>query len=267
MKRIFFISLVIFSCHFLYAQESMNLVTEETKFTPSEKTIFYRLSDKKIPLKVQQYGSRTDIVFINLHDDEYTSVNAAKRILETEGGTLIEIENELKRNIQFRLGGNYYRVDPNRIFSREGIEKSLTELGRSSVKAIDEVEKFGKRILQLLPENALCIIALHNNTPELFSALNYTAGNKKSKESKKVYINPKEDADDFFLTTDAVLYEGLAEKGYNTILQDNKKCTEDGSLSVYLGKKNIRYVNCETEHGKTEHYFKLIQTLLTSLPK
>ena len=89
---------------------------EATRYTPSEKIIFYRLADKNLPLKIQQYGTRTDLVFINLHDDEYTSVDATKRILETEGGVLIEVENELKRNIQFRIGGLNYKVDPNRIF-------------------------------------------------------------------------------------------------------------------------------------------------------
>ena len=61
----------------------MSVIQEETKYTPTEKTFFYRLSDKTIPLKVQQYGSRTDIVFINLHDDEFTSVEATKKILAT----------------------------------------------------------------------------------------------------------------------------------------------------------------------------------------
>ncbi len=267
MKYFIPITILVFFVKFLPAQENnIDNAAEAAKYIPSEKTIFYKLADKTIPLKIQQYGTRTDIVFINLHDDEYTSVDATKRILETEGGLLIEVENGLKRNIQFLLGGKYYRFDPNRIFSKEGIEKSLAELGRSSAKAISEVEKFGKRILQLLPENAVCIIALHNNSPELFSALNYTAGNKRSKESKKVYINPKEDADDFFLTTDAELYEKLADSGYNTILQDNKRCTEDGSLSVYCGKKNIRYVNCETEHGKMEQYYEMIKTLMAGLP-
>jgi hypothetical protein len=117
----------------------------------------------------------------------------------------------------------------------------------------------------LIPEKTECIIALHNNTPNLFSALEYTPGNKRAADSKKVYINPKEDTDDFFLTTDNPLYEKLADKGYNSILQDNKNCTEDGSLSVYCGKKNIRYVNCETEHGKTEQYYQMMKALFLSL--
>ena len=206
------------------------------------------------------------MVFINLHDDELTSVDAVKRILEADGGMLIEIENNLQRNIRFKLGRQFYKIDPNRIFSKEGIKKSLKQLGATSPKAIDEVEKLGQRIVQLMPADAICIIALHNNTSDQFSALEYAPGNRRALESEKVYINTEQDADDFFLTTDNHLYEKLADLGFNTILQDNKRCTDDGSLSVYCGKKNIRYVNCETEHGKTDQYFEMMKALLAALP-
>jgi len=265
MKQPIHILLFIFFSQIVFAQASIQFIPDDPKYKPVEKTIFYRLGEKNIPLVVKQYGNRTDLVFISLHNNEFTSVEASKRILENTGGLLIEVENDLKRNIQFRLGRIVYKVDPNRIFSRNGIEKSLKELGRSSPRAIIEIEKFGQRLLQLIPENTTCIIALHNNTPDFFNVREYTPGNKRAGDSKKVFINSKEDADDFFLTTDNQLYEKLAENGFNTILQDNKNCTEDGSLSVYLGKKNIRYVNCETEHGKTEHYFEMMQTLINLL--
>jgi hypothetical protein len=248
------------------AQESATVFnTEGARIIPSEKTIFFKLSSNIIPLKLQQYGDKTDLVFINLHDDEYTSVDAVKRILETTGGLLIEVENELQRNIKFRIGKTTYRVDPNRIFSVEGIKASMEQLGYVSYSAVAEIKKLGQRILQLIPEDAQCVIALHNNTPDLFTIQEYSAGNKRAGDSKKVFINPGEDADDFFLTTDATLYEHLADKGFNTILQDNKNCKEDGSLSVYCGKNKIRYVNCETEHGKTEQYYKMMQALLLVL--
>jgi hypothetical protein len=252
MKPLINTTVLLLACIFIYAQESIGFTElPEIKLPVTEKTIFYKLANNTI--------------IINLHDDEITSVDATKRILEEQGGMLIELENKAQRNIRFRLGQYFYKVDPNRIFSKEGIKRSLTELGRTSAKAIDEAAKLGERIIDLLPEQTACVIALHNNTPGLFTANEYTPGNKRAKESKKVYINPEQDADDFFLTTDNSLYEKLADKGYNTILQDNKHCTEDGSLSVYCGKRNIRYVNCETEHGKSQQYYEMMKTLFSSL--
>jgi hypothetical protein len=267
MLRFLYTTLFLFIYAFSHSQQSIEFTQPiEPGITITEKTIFYDLAGNIVPIKIQQYGDKTDIVFINLHDDEITSVDAAKRVLEEYGGLLIEVENNAQRNIRFKLDRYFYMVDPNRIFSEEGIKKSLEQLGRTSDKAIDEVEKLGQRIIQLIPEESKCVIALHNNTPDLFSAIEYTPGNKRSVDSKKVYINAEQDADDFFLTTDNDLYEKLADKGFNTILQDNKYCTEDGSLSVYCGKKNIRYVNCETEHGKTEQYYEMIKALAAVLP-
>jgi hypothetical protein len=263
MKPFLYTILLFFACIFIYAEGSFEFTAK--RFSVTEKTIFYDLAGNTVPIKIQQYGERTDIVFINLHDDEATSVEAAKRILEQHGGMLIEIENNAQRNIRFRIGQTSYKVDPNRIFSKEGIKKCLEQLGRTSAKAIDESAKLGERIIELIPEKTECIIALHNNTPDLFSVLEYTPGNKRACDSKKVYINPKEDTDDFFLTTDNSLYEKLADKGYNSILQDNENCTKDGSLSVHCGKNNIRYVNCETEHGKTEQYYQMMKALFSSL--
>ena len=266
MPRFLYTTLFFFACIFLNAQQSIEFVEPtEPGIAITEKTIFYNLAGNLIPIKIRQYGERTDVVFINLHDDEVTSVEAAKRVLEEQGGLLIEIENNAQRNIRFRLDRYFYKVDPNRIFSEEGIKRSLEQLGRTSDKAIDEIEKLGQRIIQLIPEETKCVIALHNNTPDLFSVTEYAPGNKRSVDSKKVYINARQDTDDFFLTTDTNLYEKLADKGFNTILQDNKHCTEDGSLSVYCGKKNIRYINCETEHGKTEQYYEMMKALCSSL--
>ena len=266
MNRNFYIAFLLLSCIFL----TVLFGRGSAAFSPAriditEQTIFYKLAENIIPIRIQHYGDRNDLVFINLHDDEATSVEATRKILEEYGGLLIEIENNAQRNIRFRLGHYIYCIDPNRMFSKEGVTKSLKELGRHSTKAEEEVTKFGQRIIQLIPGDAKYVVALHNNTPGLFSAKEYSPGHIRSIETKKIYLNPEEDADDFFLTTDNTLYEKLADHGFNTILQDNKHCTDDGSLSVYCGKNNIRYVNCETEHGKSRQYYQMIRTLMGTL--
>ena len=263
IHSIFYTTIFIFGRSCFQAQLCI-LFTPPIDPAITEKTIFYNLAGNIIPIKIKQYGKRTDIVFINLHDDETTSVDAGKRVLEEYGGLLIELENNVQRNIRFKMGRYFFEVDPNTIFSKEGIKKSLEQLGRTSGKAVNEVEKLGKRIIQLIPKKTTCIISLHNNTPDLFSVMEYTAGNKRSVDSKKVYINDEQDVDDFFLTTDNDLYKKLADKGFNTVLQDNKNCTDDGSLSVYCGKKNIRYVKCETEHGKSEQYYEMMKALVAA---
>jgi hypothetical protein len=237
-----------------------------TKFSPVEKTIYYRLGDKTtIPVIISQYGDNTGIVYVNVHDSEPTSVMAAKKILETAGGIMIKIENRGKRNIQFRLKNVSYSFDPNRIFHRTGIEQTLKINGRVSNAAITEIEKFGQRLLQLMPAEASCIVALHNNTDGAFSIKSYLPSGDRTKDAKAVYANKQQDIDDIALTTDSLLYQKMADCGYNSIWQDNKKAKRDGSLSIYCGENNLRYINIETQHGNLELHIQMLQKLMAIL--
>jgi hypothetical protein len=198
------------------------------------------------------------MVYVNLHDDEITAVNGARKVLEKRGGMLIKIENYRTRNIKFKLEGKYYTIDPNRMFSRVGIAKSLMVFGRTSPKAIDEIEKFANRILQLIPANPYWIIALHNNSNGKYSINSYLPGGDKEKDAKALNVNQELDADNFFLTTDSLLFRQLSTEQFNMIWQDNEKAKRDGSLSIYCGEKNIHYVNCETENGSQPEYDEMI---------
>lgn len=242
----------------LSVSNSQNNADTGKKFTALETTIYYKLVNKIIPIKISQYGDRKDIVMINLHSDETTSVIAAYKFLETNGGLLIKIENSNARNIRFSLNKQPYTFDPNGMFSIKGINKSLKEHGNISDVAVAEIEKFAHRILQLIPEKPSCIIALHNNTKDHYSVTTYLRGNEKETDAKSVNVNPRQDADDFFLTTDSLLYQQLINEKYNCILQDNENANKDGSLSVYCGEKKLRYLNCETLHGKTELYLEML---------
>ena len=244
---------------------SENLATTEARYFPFEKTVYYSLGDKTIPLKVVQYGPGNDIVCINLHDNEFTSVQAARSVLELKGGTMIRIENNAQRVVRFRLRGVIYGFDPNRIFSRTGIEQTLKENGRTSPQAIDEVEKFARRLLQLIPETVSCVIALHNNTEEAFSVKSYLPGGDRQKDAKEVYADENQDVDDIVFTTDLTLFEKMSALGFNSILQDNENVKKDGSMSVYYGEQNRRYIKIETQHGRTGQYQEMLEKLMDFL--
>ena len=239
-----------------------NISATPFAFTPSEKIVQHKLGDKMISFKVIQYGSDANTCCVNLHDDETTAVQAARTVLEQTGGLLIKIENKAQRMISFSFKGVLYTFDPNRIFSRAGINVTLQAKGKKNPLAIIEVEKFAARLLQLIPDSASCIVALHNNTDGDFSVKTYRKGGKRQYDAKNVYEDNWQDADDITLTTDEILFAKMSTFGYNSILQDNEKVNKDGSLSVYYGEQNKRYINIETQHGKTAQYKEMLSKLL-----
>lgn len=237
----------------------------DTRFGPVINTIPYRLGDDDINVQVFQYGDRNDIVFINLHDNEISSVDGAKRILENHGGLLIKIENKNKRNVSFRLDGKPYTFDPNRIFSKVGIKLTLKRFGNTGNKAEREIEGFASKLLQIISTDVYCVIAVHNNTDNGFSIADYLPGKEKASDARQIKIADGQDMDDFFLTTDSLLFQLLSAKNYNTILQDNLKALHDGSLSVYCGERNIRYINCEAEQGKIKQHEEMLDAVIQCL--
>ena len=263
MKQLF-VTVFLLSYTFANTQSQAEGGQSSPFFIPVERTIYYKLGDKTIPILIQQYGESTELAFVNLHANETTSVQAARAILETRGGMLIKIENGVQRVIRFRVGYMTFNLDPNRIFSRVGIRNCLQETGRIDERAINEAEKFGDRVLSLVG-NANCIIALHNNTNEYYSVKTYLPGGNRQKDAKAVYANPDQDPDDIAFTTDSLLYQKMAERGYNSIWQDNINVKKDGSLSVWSGENNRRYINIETEHGRLSQYMLMLEDLLTIL--
>jgi hypothetical protein len=237
------------------------------RFTPAEKTVQHQLGDKNISFKVIQYGESVSTCCINVHDNEATAVKAARDILEREGGLLIKIDNNAQRLVSFPFKGVVYSFDPNRIFSASGIKLTLTAKGKINPLAITEVEKFAAHLLQLIPDTTSCIVALHNNTDGDYSVKSYQTGGKRQSDAKQVYAADWQDADDIALTTDENLFSKMSALGYNSILQDNVKVDKDGSLSVYYGELNKRYINIETQFGKTVQYKEMLGKLLNILDK
>lgn len=93
-----------------------------------------KLTREVFPTPTAMSGLSSDmagLAFLNLHENENTSVIAVRSFLLQHGGSLVKFNNGNSRLISFRLtsGGQTYSVDPNRIFTEEGIVATLKTYG------------------------------------------------------------------------------------------------------------------------------------------
>lgn len=205
----------------------------------------------------EKAGSR--FVYVNLHDDENTSVEAGLEALEHSGGRLVELRHGGPRNVTFALGGKEYRVDPNRIFTPAGARATLERLSRYDEGAARAVGQFAEGLLGAYQLDRVdAVIALHNNTEGGYSALSYAKGGDLARDAEDVFTREGSDPDDFFFVTERPIFEALKRGGYNVVLQDNRSVTDDGSLSVYCGRAGVRYINVEAQQGHREEQARML---------
>ena len=226
--------------------------------TPITQTHQHTIGNTGILVEVEQYGPSNNIVFINVHSNEKTATDAARQMLNIFGGTLITINNSDERNINFNIANRSFSFDPNRMFSRNGIEASLNLLGNSSAEAINEAEGFAHFFLKLIPDSSL-LAAIHNNRDNSYSVTDYL---KKLKAlAAEVYIHKQQDPDDFILTTNDSLFTFFKQNKVNAVLQ-HASAEDDGSLSVYYGKMKKPYINIEAQFGHLQEQMRMIKILL-----
>lgn len=206
------------------------------------------------------------VAFVSVHDDEDTAVEAAGDVLRGRGGRLVELRHTGAREIAFTLGGTQHRLDPNRIFTPAGRRATLAKLSAWSQPADDVVAAFADELLSTLAvDDVDLVVALHNNTPDRYTAANYAPGGPLAADAARVSLRPGGDPDDFFFVTDANLFTPLADRGHSVILQNEATVTDDGSLSVWCGRMGIPYVNVEAEHGHRAEQAAMLRDLLDAI--
>jgi D-alanyl-D-alanine dipeptidase len=209
---------------------------------------------------------RPKVAFVSVHDDEDTAVAAAGDVLRELGGRLLELRHTGGREIDFRLGGVGHRVDPNRIFTPAGRRATLEALSTWSQPADDVVAAFADELLSTLGiDDVDVVVALHNNTPDRYTAANYLPGGTLAADAAEVRLQPGGDPDDFFFVTDRGMFTALADRGHAVILQNEATVADDGSLSVWCGLMGIPYVNVEAEHGHRAHQAAMLRDLVQVL--
>jgi hypothetical protein len=211
----------------------------------AQDTLRYKIGDSTVCIITEIHkGARRGVIFLNLHEDESTSVQACRSFLINNNGTLIRLHQHGERLIVFSMKGKLYRFDPNRIFTPKGRKATLKYFGNYDRAAAKKLKGFANAILKKL-RRAKLVVALHNNTEGApLSILDYV-----DKKGYKVNVNNSIDADDFFLTTRKKIFKYLKSKNMNVTWELFHKTKDDGSLSIYSNKNQLPYVNIEAQHG------------------
>lgn len=210
----------------------------------------FKIGDTSVSVEKYEYGKfKAGITFINMHENELTSVKAAKAVLShNKSGRLLRFVSKGKRLVTFKLRGRRYRIDPNRIFTDKGIKKTLRTHGKYSRAAHRAVRTFVDKFLKKYKlRKSVTIISLHNNTDR--GSLTIRRLKRRVKRGDLAYINKKEDGDDFFYVTNPWFYYFLGQHGFNAYFKDLGRVKDDGSLSVFCKKNIIPYINIEAQHG------------------
>ena len=122
----------------------------------------------------------------------------------------------------------------NRNISKSQINKTIELIS-------NDRENFFKSIS---PPDGGLLISLHNNIRE------YSIDNEiplSTEVSIKNTNHPHHH--NFFICTNKEDYDLLKKSPFNVVLQDKQIENDDGSLSWYAYRKNIRYINIETRLG------------------
>ena len=223
------------------------------------------------PAVLPSPAERPRLVFLNVHDDENTSVEAALVALRRVPARLVELRHTGERNLTIRRGAQTFAVDPNRMFTDAGAARSLASLSRSTPGRVDsmmlrDIRRFADTLLAVAGvAEAQTVVTLHNNTEANYSARSYLPGAEYASDAEAVHLAPGEDTDDFFFVTDRPLYDALARAGFNVVLQNNATVTDDGSLSVLAARRGQRYVNVEAQHGHTAQQRRMVEALVRVL--
>lgn len=228
--------------------------------SPSKTTQTIYLGEEKVWIDIyERVGA--DITLLNLHDNENTAVEAGLVFIEKYGGRLIELRHGRGREVVVRVDGILQRFDPNRMFSDVGLRKSLEYFQNNNDEVFSIAAAFRDSVLNLFAiHEESVVIAIHNNTPGKLSINDFRAGEWYGEDTRKVFINPHQDPDNFYVVAQHSLYGALAERGYNVALRAQNS-PDRGMLMdycVHLGALNI---TVETEHGKRVEQEEMLDVL------
>ena len=231
-------------------------------YAQTDDKITIPIGENSVEVWIYQKGDSQRKIYFNMHDDENTSVEATRQMIDQYGGVLIQLKHSGERLVKFKIKNKEYLFDPNRMFTDEGIRATLKTYSSYSKNAHLEIKKFAKVFTDSLLLNSKLIIAMHNNhNRPSFNVKVYAQGGDSAGEAEEVFIHPASGTGEFFYVTEKRFFDYFKSQNISVVLQDNKKVTDDGSLSVYCGMKNIPYINCEAERGHLKEQILMLESM------
>jgi hypothetical protein len=210
------------------------------------------LGSERIEFFVEGDPSVKSPLVVSLHRNENTAFPVVREILASEPGRFIGIRTPGERRLNLKGGSRAFSIDPNRLFSLAGIEADLRKFSFFKEEIAREIETFAAEYVKrtgIAPGRV--VIAVHNNTDGGYSLESYRKGGAEEAAAAEVHRVEAIDPDDFMLVTHP--------RHFNVILQDNAGAPDDGSLSVYCGKRGVDYLNVEAEFGSREEQERMLR--------
>lgn len=182
--------------------------------------------------------------YLVIHGDETTAKDVLSTYMYDHDGIAYVVTSPTR---EVEIQGS--KIDPNRMFSREGAERSLKSLNPSIdpeklIAALNFLDREREKLLKrLVPQKGSRLFAMHNNR-------DYSV-NDELAASDQTSIKQPSLPRNFFLCTDPKDFEILKQSPYNVVLQ-TKPDPDDGSLSRLAARRGFRYINLECAIGEYE---------------
>lgn len=198
--------------------------------------------------------------YLFIHGDEVTARQVLRAHMRTHKGVAHLVTG---RDRLVDVDGG--KLDPNRMFTREGAERNLRKLNPAWMEAqlsaqLDRLDHEREPLLKALtPPRGGLLVVLHNN------AHGYSVRDELDVSEEKA-LNDASNPHEFFLVSQPADFRILAKSPFNVVLQNKPGGEEDGSLSRLMAKRGVRYVNLEVAIGKRERQVEMLEWLEKHLP-
>lgn len=198
--------------------------------------------------------------YVFLHGNETTAREVLLEHMRTARGKAHLV---MGKDRYVRVRG--LRLDPNRMFSREGAERNLRALQPNVPEArlgavLDWLDEERPQLTaSLMPPAGGLLVTLHNNM----------AGYSVETEipiSDSVWLPRRGERHEFFLATSQKDFDILWGSPYNAVLQRDAPTDDDGSLSRLCAARGVRYVTIEAYLGRAVEQREMLAWLELNLP-